>query len=125
MTETYYGKEIPVENYQLEKALSKRKGHRPINQMQALMEAVLLEEPATSMDEVDVIKEAIIDAIDSLSDQDKYIINAVNYERLTYVELGERLGMSNAHAWRLTKAAQDKLRTLLLDNEAVREKVGI
>ncbi len=125
MTDVYYGKEIPVENYQLEKVLNKRKTHKPMNQMQALMEAVLHEEPAMSLDEVDVIKEAIIDAIDSLSDQDRFIINAVNYERLTYVELGERLGMSNAHAWRLTKAAQNKLKTILLENEAIREKVGI
>ena len=124
MTDVYYGKEIPVENYQLEKVLNKRRDRKPMNQMQALMETVLYEEPAMSLDEVDVIKEAIIDAIDSLSDQDRFIINAVNYERLTYVELGERLGMSNAHAWRLTKAAQDKLKTILLENEAIREKVG-
>ena len=125
MTQVYYGKEIPVETHQLEKALSKHKTSKPDSFMQALMESYPLEEPEISSEDIDVIKESILEAIDTLSEQDRFIVNAINYEGLTYVELGERMGISNAHAWRLKQAAYKRLQALLEQNTHIQQKVNL
>lgn len=120
----YFGKEIPIEDEYLELALHNKKFNKPESIFQALMETPPCLEPEEHSEEIDFVREAIIDAIDSLSDQDKFIVEAVNYERLTYCELGERMGISNAHAWRLKQAAFSRLESKLLENEVIRQKVG-
>jgi hypothetical protein len=39
--------------------------------------------------------------------------------------LGERLGISKTHAWRLRNAALDKLKLILLQNPTVLERYGL
>lgn len=121
----YYGKEIPVEDFQLEKEIGKRKSVKPENFIQALMETPPDAEIEESSDVINELREAVIDAIESLSEQDRFIVEAINYEQITYVELGRRMGISNAHAWRLKNAAYEKLQQMLLENEVIRLKVGV
>lgn len=71
------------------------------------------------------LREAIMDCIDDLSDKDRFIIEAVNYEKITYEQLGERLGCSNVHAWRQAKTAMNNLRQLLLKTPEVQEYLGV
>lgn len=62
---------------------------------------------------------AVQDAIDKLSEQSKYCIEAIFYERLAYSELGQRLGVSKPHAWRLSKRAIAELQRLLLNDHSI------
>jgi RNA polymerase sigma factor (sigma-70 family) len=71
------------------------------------------------------LRDAVKDAIDYLSPQDIFIIEAIYYEQVTYEVLGERLGVSNVHAWRLTKTAIKNLQERLLSNEYVTDYLNL
>jgi len=71
------------------------------------------------------LRDAVKDAIEYLSPQDRFIIEAVFYEQVTYEVLGERLGVSNVHAWRLANAAKKNLQTRLLTNEYVNDYLDL
>ena len=94
---------------------------RPEDDWQALMEAVPGDEPAQSKDALQPLREAVADCIDMLSEQDSFIINAMNSEQITYDELGKRLGVSLTHAWRLRNAAYKNLEQLLEGHEVIRQ----
>ena len=94
---------------------------RPEDDWQALMEAVPGEEPIESRDTLQVLREAVVDCIDMLSEQDRYIIDAMNSEQITYDELGKRLGTSLTHAWRLRNAAYKNLEQILERHEVIRQ----
>ena len=78
-------------------------------------------EPIQSKDVLQPLREAVADCIDMLSEQDRMIVDAFNSERITYDELGKRLGTSLTHAWRLRGAAYKNLEELLLMHGTVRE----
>jgi len=94
---------------------------RPEDDWQALMEAVPGDEPAESKDALQPLREAVADCIDMLSEQDSFIINAMNSEQITYDELGKRLGVSLTHAWRLRNAAYKNLEQILERHEVIRQ----
>ena len=98
---------------------------RPDNDWQALMEAVPGEEPIESRDTLQVLREAVVDCIDMLSEQDRYIIDAMNSEQITYDELGKRLGTSLTHAWRLRNAAYKNLEQILERHEVIRQHLRL
>jgi DNA-directed RNA polymerase specialized sigma24 family protein len=85
----------------------------PENPFQALMETAPGETVPLSYEELIDFKEAIIDCVDMLSEQDKFIIEAVTYERVTFAELGSRLGVSSVHAWRLYNGALKNLKQIM------------
>lgn len=62
---------------------------------------------------------AVQDAIDKLSPQSKYCIEAIFYEGVPYSKLGSRLGVSKPHAWRLSKKAIAELQRLLLNDHSI------
>jgi len=97
---------------------------QPDSQMQALMEAVPHNEPAQSREIVDEIEEVVLDIFEKLSEQDKFIIEAIGYERITFVELGKRMGISNVHAWRLKNIAYENFKQLLLGVDCIKEQYG-
>lgn len=68
------------------------------------------------------IAEIVMDTIDMLPDRSATIINALFYEQCSYVELGEKLGCSGPHAWRLSRVAFEELRQALLQNPIIKEK---
>jgi len=76
-------------------------------------------------DEFSELREAVRDAVDYLCPQDRFIIESVYYEQVTYETLGERLGVSNVHAWRLTKNAMKNLQCQLLSNEYVTDYLNL
>lgn len=94
---------------------------KPQTIIQTLMQGVPGKSIEDSYEQTQTLRETVMDCIDRLCDQDKFIIEAVNYEQITYEELGKRLGVSNVHAWRLTKAAFKTLEKILLQEEIVRE----
>jgi len=62
---------------------------------------------------------AVQDAIEKLSEQSRYCIEAIFYERVPYSQLGKRLGVSKPHAWRLSKRAIAELQRLLLNDHSI------
>lgn len=83
------------------------------------------EEIMESVVELQPLREAIADCIEQLNEQDQFIIDAVNSEMVSLQKLGDRLGVSKPHAWRLRNAAFKRLRLLFLQNPIIRERLGI
>lgn len=68
---------------------------------------------------------AVIEAIEKLSPQSKFCIEAIFYERVPFSKLGERLGVSKPHAWRLSNKALEELRLLLATNKTLNERYNM
>ena len=120
MSDTSHKRELPFDMEALMQFFP-RKNEMPENEWQALMEAAPGDEIATPKDAYNPLKDIIIDALDELTEQEKYIIDAVNYEQVSFVDLGKRLGMSSTHAWRLRNSAYESLRKILMKNELIIE----
>lgn len=98
-------------------------GRRPENEMEALMQAPPGHEPEQSVQELQPLREVVAQCIDILSEQDQYVINAINSERVTLQELGDRLGISRMHASRLRDAAFGRLKEIMTMHPYIRRKV--
>lgn len=83
------------------------------------------EHPLESVIELQPLREAIAECIEKLSDEDRFIIDAINSEVVSLQELGDRLGVSKPHAWRLRNAAYERLKLVMLDNTIIRERLGL
>lgn len=77
--------------------------------------------PSTETDHVAIVQ----DTFALLSEQDQYILNALYTEQITYQELGDRLGVSKPHAWRLAQRAVADLKQLLEHNPTLKERYGM
>lgn len=78
-----------------------------------------------SVIELQPLREAIAECIEKLSDEDRFIIDAINSEVVSLQELGDRLGVSKPHAWRLRNAAYERLKLVMLENTIIRERLGL
>ena len=107
----YNKREIPVD---IDELLSLLGSYQPENEYQALMEAPPMQEPAEDKRAINELNEIVLDCIDLLLDEDKYIVEAINYEQITYDSLGDRLGCSAVHAWRLKQIAYQHLAEILI-----------
>jgi DNA-directed RNA polymerase specialized sigma subunit len=102
-----------------------RGNRRPETPIEALMMAASGENIVESVVELQPLREAIAECIEQLGDQDRFIIDAINSEMISLEELGGRLGVSKPHAWRLRNAAYERLRLHLLENQIIRERLGL
>ena len=80
-------------------------------------------EPA-DIDDISPLRLAIMQCVDALDDRDKYVIDAIYTERITYEELGARLGYKpqpkgSPQAFMLTKAALARLKDLMYENDLI------
>lgn len=105
------GKEIPFE---MDDLLDLLPLAQPENEYQALMEALPGHEPATPKTTINELVDVVRECMEFLLPQDLYIVHAIAYERITYEELGERLGTSAPHAWRLKQIAYQHLGEILV-----------
>lgn len=78
-----------------------------------------------SVVELQPLREAIAECIEKLSDEDRFIIDAINSEVVSLQELGDRLGVSKPHAWRLRNAAYERIKMHMLENTIIRERLGL
>jgi len=116
---SYTSRDIPFDTEELMDLLSNY--YQPENEYEALMQAAPFEEPATPKDYIDEIYNIVLDCLEVLLDQDRFIILAINYEQITYEQLGLRLGVSATHAWRLKQIAYKHLEeVLLVDGRVIR-----
>lgn len=107
----YNKREIPID---VDELLSLLGSYQPEDEYQALMEAPPHHEPAECKTAVNNLRDIVKDCIDLLIEPDKYIVEAINYEQVTYDVLGERLGVSATHAWRLKQIAYRHLAEILI-----------
>lgn len=87
------------------------------------MQAAPGENIRESVEELQPFREAVASCIDQLNEQDRFIIDAVNTEMISLEELGERLGITKTHAWRLRNSAMDSLRKIMLQDPTVLERL--
>lgn len=98
---------------------------RPENEMQALMETPPGHEPEMSKLELQVIREAVADCMEMLTDYDREVIDAVNSERIPLRELADRLDLSITQAWRKKEDAFANLKQLLIGHQIIRDYLGL
>lgn len=61
--------------------------------------------------------DAVTEAMSMLDEEERWILYRVFYDRVTYEELTNNLGIkARSHAWRKTRLALEKLKTILLNN---------
>lgn len=124
MSKQFERKEIPTEAKSLE-YLTNKNQFAPENEFEALMMALPMNEPA-DVYSVSPLRQAVMDCVDQLSDKEKYCIDAIFAERITYAELGERLGYKpqksgSPQAFMVTKAALANLKDIMLENKVIRD----
>ena len=113
-------KEVPLTPFH---EVTIRGPRRPETPMEALMQAAPGEDIRESVEELQPFREAVASCIDQLNEQDRFIIDAVNTEMISLEELGERLGVTKTHAWRLRNSAMDNLRKIMLQDPTVLERL--
>jgi DNA-directed RNA polymerase specialized sigma24 family protein len=113
-------KEVPLTPFH---EVTIRGPRRPETPMEALMQAVPGEEIKESVEELQPFREAVANCIEQLNEQDRYIIDAVNTERISLEELGERLGVTKTHAWRLRNSAMENLKKIMVQDPTVLERL--
>ena len=86
-TSLYY-RELPLDTEEIERIPDLTK---PESFIQALMQTVPGENAAASNEEPNLIREALLDSMELMMDQDKFIIDAIYWEMITFEELGNRL----------------------------------
>lgn len=115
-----YYRELPLDTEEIERIPDSTK---PLTALHALMQTVPGGVENASEEEPNLIREALLDSMEVMTDQDKFIIDAIYWEMITFEELGNRLGVSTTHAWRLTKAAEKNLKELLMMNTTLRDYI--
>lgn len=94
----------------------------PATPMQALMETAPGDEIARSAEEIQQIREAVVDCWQALDQKDSFILGAYDIERLSYSQLAERLGCSKSQAEREHKAAYARLAPFLKAHPIINER---
>jgi len=111
-TFTISRKEIPVP---LAEITQMRDPAQPKTFMQALMQAAPNENEIYSEDLGNPVREAMLDCMDLLSEQDKFIIDAIYWEQITYVELAKRLRSLHAARMEACRSRRAKLKGAVTD----------
>lgn len=100
-----------------------RSRKQPDNEFEALQAAPPGCEPEASREEVEALREAIIDAYDSLSEKERFVCDAELFERLSLSQVGERIARSKTQSRRIRVKAMEHLRELLKDHPLVKERL--
>lgn len=98
---------------------------KPDTAIEALMEAAPGEPIEESLEELHELREAVIDAVERLDPKLRFVIDAVNSERLSLAHLAHRMGISKTHAHRLQEQAFRELRKQLSTNTTVRRRLDM
>lgn len=96
--------------------------HRPTSEMQALMEAIPLQEPVASSDEMLDLREVVAEAVQTLPSKYRKAILLTTYQGLSLKEAGEVMGFSDVHVMRIRNTAYNKLKDALTMNVTLRRR---
>jgi RNA polymerase sigma factor (sigma-70 family) len=98
----------------------------PVNFFDALMRTAPGDSPEQTLDERQELREAVVDAMEQLDEQDRFILEAIHAERLSITQLAERLGLERSgHVHRIVKRAEERLRTQLVLSPIIRERISM
>lgn len=81
-------KELPIDNYELYNLPDES---QPVNIWQAMLQAAPGQQIKIPADQPNIVKEALLDCMEMLTDQDKYVIDAIIYEQISFPTLGKRM----------------------------------
>ena len=98
---------------------------RPETALQALMESGPCDAPETSLEEIQLVREAVAESINQLPERLRYIIDAVNSERVSIRALADRMSISKSQVHRLVDQAEQQLRLLLIGQPIIRRRLGL
>ena len=98
---------------------------RPETAIQALMESGPCDEPETSLEEIQIVREVVAESISQLPERLRYVIDAVNSERVSIRQLAARMSMSKSQVHRLADQAEEQLRLLLIGHPIIRRRLGL
>lgn len=81
-------KEVPIDSHVLHNLPDES---QPTSIWQAMMQAAPGSLVKLAADEPDIVKEALLDCMEMLTDQDRYVIDAIIYEQISFPTLGKRM----------------------------------
>jgi DNA-directed RNA polymerase specialized sigma24 family protein len=89
------------------------------------MEARPQVDPVDSVVGLQPLREAVVDCIEQLSPEDRFLLEATHIERTTVRELAARLGLHKSYTYRLVKRAELRLRDECLQHAIVLSYLGL
>jgi hypothetical protein len=81
--------------------------------------------PEESVEERQPLREAVARCVGHLDDKDRFVLDAIHSERLSYAELADRMAVSKTWAFYLTEQAEQRLRALLLTEPLIRRRLNL
>lgn len=119
MADKWERRERVVKDSKLEWLVNKQE-YKPENMWDALMRGIEYDDD-DDFSGFNPIREAVIDAIEQLSEKDRTCLNGIYAERITYEALGSRLGYApqkggSPQAYYATQRALERLKAILLSN---------
>jgi DNA-directed RNA polymerase specialized sigma24 family protein len=83
--------------------------HRCDTDLEALMGTPPCRDPDGAVDELQVIREALVDCLDQLSAEDRFVLEAIWFERVTVRALAVRLGIHKSRTHEISQRAVVRL----------------
>jgi RNA polymerase sigma factor (sigma-70 family) len=94
---------------------------RPATALAALMECAPGQDPDLSLEELSPLRDILADAVDGLSERDRWIVDSLVTARLSLRQVAEQLSLSKTQVARLRDEALAKLRLALQSNPTIME----
>lgn len=113
-------RQIPTQFYGDETPLFR---HAPDNWMQALMETASGATQEESSEELEPLRDVVADAVELLDDEARWVLNALYSEQLSLQQVGNQLGVSKTHIFRIRNRALARMRALLQGNPRIRKRI--
>jgi len=89
------------------------------------MEARPQVDPLDSVVGLQPLREAVVDCIEQLCAEDRFLLEATHIERATVRELAARLGLHKSYTYRLVKRAELRLRAQCLEHTVILTYLGL
>jgi hypothetical protein len=99
--------------------------HRTPSFLEALMACPPGTEPSEWLEETQELREAVVDCIDQLDDLERFVIEAYVYERISFRDLGDRLGVSDSQAHRFYHQTLKVLKRYMQRHPYLQERLGL
>ncbi len=115
-------KEYPTEDWVFTNNNKLLYRQRPATELESLMQLAPLQDPwYPSLETTAHLKEAIGEAIDSLTPEDKWIFNTLMIERLSLRTAGAVLGIPKTSLARRRDKIRRELMTVLIESEVIQK----
>lgn len=89
------------------------------------MEGLPYDEPQTSVVARQLLREAVVDCMDRLSERDRLILDARHAEQITIRALAVRLGLHKSHTHRLCQRAEVHLAAVCIENPVIQARLNL